>query len=196
MRQYTLLVLIFITSKGFAMQGNISVISKVIQDRQAPLVVVDQSIKPEVKQLQVDGSVSRPLARIMAPSGIFLDIVVNEVVAIFDDPIERHQFLRRWNGKIMSKLSSPNPNQQAYIIRVDLKQSEDITLNQLIGKMDEKIHGTLKVSDSRVKRLLAIMAVESRENQIEVGFSMDMLLTRPGVGITVFGLPNLYPSNI
>ncbi len=141
-------------------------------------VMVDDTVKPDIAAIPgFDGKLSRPIARIVDPSGLPADFVENEVILSANSSEPVRDFAKRWNGTILSFIDQRNFNLTSltattlmptspsgslqFLVRINNTLANTSRLQDDLRALDPNTRGTFRVSSLAALRLLAATASEA-----------------------------------
>jgi len=159
-----------------------------------PRVVVNPNLKLTAKQTTGDDNRLRPMAKMRTQAGIDFEFVENEVYLLAQDRATLDDFLRRWQGELISTAYADThkavDQPMLYVIRVNPELADLNRLNERLSQIDKGIKGKVAVSSRRAQQLLALLAEETVSHGLKIGLNLGFYVTQNN-RITVLGLKQL-----
>jgi len=148
-----------------------------------PTVTVDLTEQPSIATLPgIDGGSTRQLVKLTSSSDANnnLEFTANEVILSTSDITEKDAFLNRWNATVIASFNIdklfPNTNIPnpiiTYVINVDTSTVDTSQLNSQLPENDQYMHGAYLVSSLAGQKLLALVAAERVNNDLDISLNI------------------------
>lgn len=167
-------------------------------------VIVDRSLKPQMKMPRIRGFGRRPVARMEDPYGNAVDFVSNELIVKAASLASLKPFLNRWHGKVLATvdLGPIGGKGKQFLVRIDVDRAQTDRLAADVAKLSDTRGSVTAVSSDQGLELLAAAGGEARSGtQVGINYVAPGTAIASGTSIEAatgpkeFGPGGVYTSN-